>query len=614
MADGRRQGWGRALPLSLSLLCAAACGSGTPSEGGPARPGTAQPPGPAALATAPPSLLLVTLDTWRWDSIGLSGSGRVQTPNLDRLGREGVYEPEAETPYPLTTPAHASLLTGLFPLNHGILDCLNYSLPPSVPTLAEAFRAQGFTTAAFVSSLSLDRRFGLDRGFGTYDEGRMDVASGANSRDGAEVTAAASAFVAAQPAGARLFLWAHYYDMHMPYRPRPQYDARYPRDPYAAQVAYVDEQVGQLVGVLGRDPGRAWRVVVVGDHGEGLGDHSERGHGLALYRSTLHVPLLLYPRPDRPLRAPRPWRLEDLSGTLRSWFALAPAARSDGTDLFAEGRPDRPLPSLTLQPSFQFGVNPCLGLRRGSWMYMRHGVEELFDLASDPGEERDLAAQPAKRDDLVALREACDRALPRAALEAAAAPTAKAAPADLQALRGLGYLGGLAFDAARLQRANIRDVCEAEGAVVDAQESHRITGAAQPLREAYETLLRRFPRAAPYYRELGELLLREKNIEGAFDAFDHAVRLNPSDVESLVNLAGLHLALGHPDKARVLYESALVLQEADPVAHKNLGTLYAQYLKDPEKAVAHYRRYLELGGDEDQQVVRDYIRSVEARR
>ncbi len=599
--------------LLAVLLCAALACDRPGGAGGPPPPSPADAAPSLGPAAGTPSLLLVTVDTWRWDYIGVSGAGKVATPNLDRLAREGVYEPEAETPCPLTTPAHATILTGLLPLRHRVLDCVGYVLSTSVPTLAEGFRDRGYATAAFVSSLSLDRRYGLDRGFLTYDEGAMGGA-GANSRDGEETTSAALEFLRLQKPREPLFLWVHYFDLHLPYRPRPAYDARYPGSPYAAQAAFVDDQVGRLVGALGADRSRTWRVAVVGDHGEGLGDHHEMGHGMALYRSTLHVPLLLWPKPERPLRHPAPWRLEDLDATLGSWLGLPPPGRTDGADLFAPGPADRPLSSLTIQPSVQFAVNPCLGLRRGRWMYLRHGLEELYDLAEDPGETRDLAAEPARRGDLAKLRAECGAAIPPAALREAAAPTARLTAADLRGLQGLGYVGGLTFNPAELQRADIRQVCDSEASLERAKEAYRSTRAPGPMRAAYEALLGRYPRASGYFREYGEFLLHGGDTEGAFKAFDRAVRLNPADGASLVNLAGLTLAKGQPDKARLLFESALAANEADPVSHKNLGIIYSQYLKDPAKAVAHYKRYLELGGDADAALVRDYIRSVEAPR
>ena len=566
-----------------------------------------------ANTTAPgsPSFLLMTLDTWRWDHLGASGSGKVATPTLDRLAQEGVYEPEAETPCPLTTPAHATILTGLLPLRHGILDVISYRLAEGAPTLAEAFRAKGYGTAAFLSSRTLDRRFGLSRGFETYDEGNPggggNPGADAPGRDGAETTRAAVEFLRAQPPGAPLFVWIHYYDAHLPYRPRPVQDARYPGKPYAAQVAFMDDEAGKVLSALRADTGRSWRMIVVGDHGEGLFDHHESTHGMALYRSTLHVPLLFFPKPDKPLAHARPWRLEDLSPTVREWCGLGPADGSDGTSLFRTGGEGRLLPSLTLQPSIYYGVNPCLGVRKGSLMYMRHGVEELFDLAADPDEGRDLSTDPSHRKELGELRAACKAAFPSEKLQTAASSTVPEHAADLQNLRALGYLGGFVPGLGSLQRADIRKVCDDQAAFDEAKKSYQQNQNAAAMRRAYEDLLARYPGAALYYKEFGVFLIRRKDNPAAAQAFERAIRLNPGDIMSLANLGGLELEAGRADRARALYEAVLGLDPDDPVAHKNLGIIYAGYLKDPAKAVQHYKKYLEIAPDSDAALVRAYI-------
>jgi len=600
------------IPLWGALVAIlAVAGSGCRSEKQPPAP----PPVAARETAVPPgtSLLLITLDTWRWDYIGLSGRGRVETPNLDRLGREGVYEPEAETPYPLTAPAHGSLLTGLLPLRHGLVDVIGFRLAAGVPTLAEAFRAKGVGTAAFISSIVLDRRHGLDRGFDLYDEGSVEGRKAPDQnlpeRDGAETTAAALRHLSGQPKGKPLFLWVHYYDMHWPYRPRPDYDARYPKDPYAAQAAFVDAEVGKLLAALHGDSGRSWRVIVVGDHGEGFFDHHEKAHGMALYRSTLHVPLLVYPKPGRPLAHAKPWRLEDLDPTAREWFGLDAAVSEDGESLFREGGGGRTLPSLTIQPSVRYGVNPCLGVRRDDLMYIRHGVEELFDLGSDPAEERDLSRSPAQRGALVELRAACDRAFPPERIESvlqAAQPTERV---DLEGLQGLGYIGGYVPDMRRLQRALIQNVCDDEAAFELARQVYRHEHQPAPMRRAFEALLQEYPQAALFQQQFGTFLLGQRDLEGAAGAFERALRANPKDTVSLVNLGGLELARGRPDRAQTLFEAALALDPEDPVAHKNLGTIFAQQGRTAD-AVAHYRRYLEIAPDTDEQVVRDYIRNA----
>lgn len=599
------RGW----PAACAAAAVLACSGG----GGEA---TASPPGPAGGVRPRPSFLLVTLDTWRWDYIGASGQGRVATPVMDGLAREGLYEPEAETPYPLTTPAHATLLTGLHPLRHRVLDCISYGLPAEVPTLAEAFRAQGYGTAAFVSSQTLSRAFGLHRGFDLYDDGGLgrspDAYWQAASRDGASITAAALAHLSAQPPDRALFLWTHYFDLHVPYRPRAAYDARYPGNPYAAQAAFLDDQVGALLAALRRDTGRQWRILIVGDHGEGLGDHGERGHGLGLYRSTLHVPLILHPKPERPVRLAKPWRLEDLAPTVLEWFALPPLSGVDGASLFSEVPPGRLLASMTLQPSIQFGVTPFLAVRRGGLMYMRHGAEELYDLDLDPGQTKDLSRDPRRRTELEDLRSACSKTFPTATLQAISAPTLRSAPAELQGLQGLGYIGGFAPPFAELQRVSIQRVLEDDARFEAARSAYRKTRAPGPFLAAYRELLGKYPRAAVYFKHYGILLLEVGDFEEAFKAFDRAVRLNPKDVGSLINLGLLYLHRGQPAQAQVLYEAALEVDPSNPVAHKNLGLLFDRVLQQPERAIVHYQKYLEVGGDGEAAQIRSRLEALRA--
>jgi tetratricopeptide (TPR) repeat protein len=346
---------------------------------------------------------------------------------------------------------------------------------------------------------------------------------------------------------------------------------------------------------------------VVGDHGEGMLDHHEDTHGLTLYRSTLHVPLILHPRPDKPLAHARPWRLEDLEPTIRDWFELGPN-RSDGANLFEAGGEGRLLPSLTIQPTTYYGVNPCLGMRRGALMYMRHGLEELYDMAADPDQRRDLAGDPAHRGALRELREACRSAFPPDRLQSAASSTVKERPADLQNLRSLGYLGGFVPDLGDLQRADIRRVCDDQVAFKAARAAFARDRDSASMRRAYGRLLARYPNASLYHKEFGDFLLRENDQPAAARAFESAIRLNPRDATSMANLGGIELLAGRTDRARALFESVLTLEPDDPVVHRNLGILFSQHLDLPEKAVLHFKRYLELvPGTADAATIRGYI-------
>ena len=239
-------------------------------------------------------VVLVTIDTLRADHVGSYG-GSQPTPTLDAIAEEGARFATAIAPTPLTLPSHTSLLTGLDPPRHGVRNNSTFRLPDDVPTLGERMREAGFATAAFVGAVVLDRQFGLARGFDTYDD-RMSArlaagGDGFSERTADRVIDAALAWLDAAPP--RFFVWVHLYDPHADYAPPPSFRARFPNALYDGEIAFADRELGRFAGRV-RDLGLADRtlVVVVGDHGESLGDHGEEAHGLLLYGSSMRVPLI----------------------------------------------------------------------------------------------------------------------------------------------------------------------------------------------------------------------------------------------------------------------------------------------------------------------------------
>ena len=244
---------------------------------------------------AKPSLVLVTLDTTRSDYVGAYGAPDAKTPVLDSLADRGTRYARALTASPLTLPAHASLLTGLDPPAHGLLDNGTATLHPSVPTVATTLSSRGYSCAAFVSSRVLDRRFGLDPGFALYDDfmaAEQVGEYGYLERDAGAVTASAISWLSALSPSQPYFLWIHYYDPHAPYDPPVQWKGGTAESNYAGEIAYVDQEIGRLLSALPGEDQPAL-IAVVGDHGESLGEHGERTHGIFLYRASLEVPLIL---------------------------------------------------------------------------------------------------------------------------------------------------------------------------------------------------------------------------------------------------------------------------------------------------------------------------------
>jgi arylsulfatase A-like enzyme len=579
--------------VGTGFLLAALAGCGSPARAetkpAPATPASSQaalPPG--ATESSAPSLLLVTIDSWRWDYLGASGAGKVTTPNLDRLAEAGLYEREAMTSSPLTTPAHATILTGMDPLHHGILDSAHDRLDASAPTLAEAFKTSGYSTAAFLSSDLLRANLGLARGFDLYD------ASGTKTRrkedwnppkaDGQEVTKAFLAYLPTLASEEKTFVWLHYSDLHLPLRPRPAYDAKYPRDNYAAQVAFVDGEVGKVVASLKADAGRSWRIVVVGDHGEGRGERGEDTHGIGLYRATLHVPLVLFPRPGAAPALAKPWGLVDVAPTIREWFGLPAAAGSDGTSLFRKGRPERFLSAMSLEPSLLFAVEPSLGVRQGSFLYLRGGGDEsLYDLSSDPSEEHDLARVPDRKGDLERFRGLCDKNWPASWL-------AEALPR-----------GG------KVQRIGLREVMADKNALDWARQVGSRTEDEAGLRDVYARLVTKYPDSLELRSGYALLLVKIKQYQDALRVLEPAVALHPRNAKPLMGLATVYVAMRDFEKAGKALEEAREREPNNAAVYKELGVLYADHLPNPEKATAYFKKFLDLGGGDGEVKMRQYI-------
>jgi choline-sulfatase len=345
-----------------------------------------------------PNVLLVTFDTTRADHVGCYGAEPSPTPNLDRLAREGVVLTQAMTAVPLTLPAHTSMLTGQVPIRHGVRNNGAYVLPPSAETLAESFSQAGYQTAAFVSAFVLNRQFGLAQGFDTYDDELID------ERSGPQTAARALRWLGRRDAQRPFFVWVHLFDPHTPWTPpRPYRDLALPSG-YDQEIAAADGSLGRILEWL-----RAQQlldrtiIAVLGDHGEGLGDHGETEHGLFLYEETVHVPwvMRLTGGAGAGTRAPALASVIDLAPTLLDLAGLPPLRAASGVslrDALGGGRaPDRRGVLLeTVYPQESFGWAPLRGLRTPEWSWIRAPQPELYDLAQDPREHVNRAANEAQ--------------------------------------------------------------------------------------------------------------------------------------------------------------------------------------------------------------------------
>lgn len=349
------------------------------------------------------ALLLITLDTTRADRLPMYGYSSLQAPGLDRLAREGVVFDRTTSVAPLTLTAHTSLLTGLYPFHHGVRDNADRALDASTPTLATAMHEQGFHTAAFVGSVVLAPDRGLSRGFDVYDDGALAGLRAPRRRPGNEVVDHALEWLEAN-GRSRFFLWVHLYDAHAPQRPPDELRRAY-GDSYVGGVAFEDAQIGRLLDALDREHLReTTAIVVAGDHGESLGDHGENEHGIFVYESALHVPLIISAPHVRVGRTHELTSLVDVAPTVLELFGLHPA-RMDGTSLAGalagKELKDRPIYAESLY-ALRFGWSPLRAVRDDRYKYIEAPRPEVYDLENDPFEARDLSA--SRPDLLAAMR------------------------------------------------------------------------------------------------------------------------------------------------------------------------------------------------------------------
>lgn len=551
------------------------------------------PPGAAAGF----NVVLFTLDTLRADRLGCYGYQGVETPAIDALAAGGVRFAHAVTPVPMTLPSHASIMTGTYPPTHGVRDNGTYRLTPEQVTLAERLQDQGYSTAAFIAAFVLDRRYGLAQGFDLYDDQitPAQLAEGVSNlnpqRTGDAVTDSAIRWLDefSQTSPDRpFFAWVHLFDPHAPYAPPEPYKSRYASSPYDGEVAFTDHQVGRFVDRLG-EIGLMERtlIVVVGDHGEGLGDHGESAHSLLIYGATIRAPLIFYGPALIPAGVVIDDRVAatiDVMPTLLDLLGL-PTEESRGVShLRAEAQPDRAVYAETLATQLSHGWSPLYGLRRLSDKYIEAPTPEYYDLEADPGELNNLWSarhEEAERlkdrlaDLMTSFAGSGDDGAARVAMDQEA----------IDKLAALGYVGGGGTantgplpDPKDMIALFDREMATASALVTAGQHTRSI-----PL---IERLLATNPNDAGLWSLLSSAQLQASRLEDAINSRLRSIELQPGDPGAWIHLARLQFSNGDRQAAEVS------LAEADRLEpHSGETSLvrarHAWHDRQYEAAIAH---------------------------
>ena len=546
----------------------------------------AQSNSPAPAAASAQNLVLITIDTLRADHVGAYGYKAAHTPTLDRLAHEGVLFTHAYATAPITLTSHASLLTGRYPAGHGARHN-GMRIDLQTPTLADKLAEAGFATGAFIAAYPLDRRFGLSKGFQTYGDRMPPSRNGraVNERPGREVVDEALSWLGSHR-DRRFFLWVHLFEPHAPYGD--------PSDPrhlpaqarYDEEVTEADRQAGRLIDAL--EPiRRSTLIVAAADHGEAFGEHGEIGHSIFVYDTTLRVPLILTGAGVPPARTiDDRVALIDVAPTVMRLLGVAPFD-SDGIDigpaLSGSKLPDRNLYAESFAPLLDFGWSPLHVMRSNQWKYIEAPRPELYNIADDPNEDRDLSGT-----EKIVVAQFHDR-LSR---QAAALKTNATIDPDARArLQALGYASG--SGGATNSHVDPKDRKE-EAARLAKVTAGELSG--PELERALRSILAADPGNPQANLRLGYVLLDSNRCRDAVRPFQSAIASHLPSADAHLGLAACEVSDRHFDAAAATLRDAERIEPGNPVVLANLGIVLSDGGR-PADAIEPLQRALSIDPD-----------------
>lgn len=459
-------------------------------------------------------VVVISVDSLRADHLPAYGYAKVKTPSIDLLAADGVVFERAYAHSPATLPSHVSMLSGKLPFEHGVRDEIGYTIPAEVSLLPQLLRKRGFKTGGIVSSYLLRKSTGLGNAFAFFDD-EMDTPS----RDGAKAFRVAANWIDSIGT-ARFFLFLHFDEPSAPHAAPPRVGKV---APYDGEVALADELVGKVIRHLknrGLYDGAV--IVLTADHGESLGDHGEREHGLLLNDSVLRVPLIIkLPRSDSAgTRAVSPVQhldlmptILDLMGAPRPWGlrgqSLRPLLDSPDTTWL-----DRQFYAESMAGRLRFGWSGLTSLTEARFRLTRGARSQLFDLPQDAGEKNDLAAgQASVVEKMNAALDKRTNAVPLAAPAAVAAE-------DVQPLAALGFVARRSAFRADIPVEQQADARDRVAVFETCRDAARLAGGGRTDEAiaAYRDAVKLDPSATDAWEPLVDLLIARARFVDAADA------------------------------------------------------------------------------------------------
>jgi len=542
--------------------------------------------------------------------MGFLGSKHGLTPNLDELAQHSAVFSNAYAQVPLTTPSHATILSGTFPQFHQV-NYMGDPLPKTVPYLPQLLQARGYRTAAFVGALVLEPKklaMGFERGFDKYDagfhrRGREEDRYQSMERRADDVVSRAVNWLNTRPTGP-FFLWVHLYDPHDPYSPPEPFLSRYKDDPYGGEIAYTDAALAKLFASLRmRRLFDSAVIAVMADHGEAFGEHGEKHHGIFLYDETIHVPLLIKPpHGSTHTGVSTKVGLVDVAPTILEFAHLAVPPAMQGKSLRSmmespkqSAVGDQFVYSESGYGELSFGWSKLQALRTSKYLYVEAPERELYDSVADPGADHNLAAtaKAVTETSAAKLKEFYGKTK---------GGTREARPLDLEqseSLHALGYMTSPASSSSPTQdiaaKADPKDRIATANllyeALVAMEQDHAVVAA--PI---LEQVLQQEPNTPIAMLQLGRAYMALKQYSQAVAPLQKLVDKKPDDAFGRYELGCALVKSGQWDAALPHFEAAVTQLSGSSMMHFYLALVY-QRNSIGDKAEAEFRNAVRLDPD-----------------
>lgn len=579
------------------------------------------------------NVLLITVDTLRADYLGCYGNERVKTPALDGLAKNGIKFDSAFAHNVITLPSHVNILTGTYPIFHGVRENIGFRVKDETLTLAEILKKNGYKTGAFIGAFPLDSRFGLDKGFDVYDDNYGD-SNALNDfsfaeRKAEDVIRAAISWTdflyqneklnSTQASGQRWFCWVHIFDPHAPYNPPQEFKDRHPENLYSGEVEYTDTSIGLLIEYLKKSGyEKDTLIVITSDHGESLGEHGERTHGIFAYNSTLHIPLIFYnPSVFREARSiSKMVRHIDIVPTILDLLDIRIPDEIQGSSLVS--LLENPSKSKwkskdcyfeSMTANLDRNWAPLKGVISDQFKYIDLPLKELYDIQSDYKEENNLVGKE------ISLMNESGNKLDECIRKYSVEKNQKIIRIEensetLEKLRSLGYIGPSEKRPAK-KIYSVQDdpknliyldtmLHEAMGNFLN-NDYEKAIHLLEKVLELRPDFYRIYANLSFIYHEMGELQksvetlkkAMELNLENpdllvrlgiylqeigsvnqSVEILESLIKQDPQNIDVLNFLGMGYWRQGNSDKAAETFERLLSLKRNFPSAYNNLGAVY----------------------------------------